>query len=85
MHTFSFPVATADFMPVVSVPLTFPAGSAAGTSQSFTVTIVNDAIVEGNEVFSLTATDGALNVQAVAGRDSVTVAIIDDDAGKKTK
>ena len=72
-------------MPVVSVPLTFPAGSTAGTSQSFTVTIVNDAIVEGNEVFSLTATDGASNVQAVAGRDSVTVAIIDDDAGKKTK
>ena len=31
------------------------------------------------------ATDSTLNVEAVAGRDSVTIAIIDDDAGKRTK
>lgn len=64
------------------MPLTFPAGSTAGTALNFSVAIVNDAIVEGNEVFSLIATDSSPNVQAVEGRDSVTVAIIDDDAGE---
>ena len=66
----------------MSLPLTFPAGSVAGTTQNFSVAIVNDVIVEGNEVFSLTVMDSSLNAQPVEGRDSVVIAIIDDDAGE---
>ena len=65
----------------MSVPLIFPAGSQAGTTLSVTVEIVNDALVEGSEQFSLTVTDTTINAQPVSGRDVATIAIIDNDSG----
>lgn len=66
----------------MSIPLAFPAGSEAGDTQRFTVEIIDDAIVEGSELFSLVITDSSLTAQPVSGQDSASIAIIDNDAGK---
>lgn len=45
--------------------------------------IIDDALVEGNEQFSLTiTTDSSANAQPVSGQDLSTVAIIDNDFGR---
>ena len=79
---FSSIIASLDYESVVLVPLVFPAGSAAGDSQSFSVVIVDDAVVEGSEQFSLTITDSTPTAQPVTGQDVATVAIIDNDFGE---
>ncbi|WP_237487955.1 Calx-beta domain-containing protein [Hufsiella arboris] len=58
--------------------LTFPAGSAIGTSRSFTVSIVNDDVLEGNEDFTVNIKD-AVGI-ATIGNNSVTTVISDNDA-----
>lgn len=59
----------------------FPAGSQGGSTLSFSVGIIDDAMVEGNEQFSLTITDSTANAEPVSGQDLATVAIIDNDFG----
>ena len=78
-----FPAST-DYQLIDSSSLTFPAGSTAGHTLSLTVEIVDDALVEGSEQFSLTVSDSLPLVEPVSGQDLVTVAIIDNDFGKHT-
>ena len=66
------------------IPLVFPAGSRAGDTQSFSVSIVDDAEVEGNEQFSITITDSTTTAQSVSLRNMATIAIIDNDFGRYT-
>jgi hypothetical protein len=68
-----------DYQPLVLIPLVFPAGSRAGDTQSFSVSIVDDAEVEGNEQFSITITDSTTTAQSVSLRNMATIAIIDND------
>ena len=67
-----------DFTPLNSFAVPFFAGDSAGTSRTFTVTINDDALVEGFEDFGLTA-----SVQSpgsfVAGGDTATAGIVDND------
>ena len=66
----------------MSIPLIFPAGSRAGDTQTFSVSIVDDAEVEGGEQFSLTITDSNTTAQSVSSRSMATIAIIDNDFGR---
>lgn len=59
----------------------FPAGSEGGSTLSFPVEIIDDAVVEGNEQFSLAISDSTGNAEPVSGQDLATVAIIDNDFG----
>lgn len=63
------------------VPVVFSAGSVAGDFQTLSVVIVDDAVVEGSEQFSLSIIDNAATAQPVLGRDIATIAIIDNDFG----
>ena len=65
----------------MSYPITFPAGSEAGDALTFNVEIVDDAVVEGSEQFSVSITDNTGTAQPVSGRDITTIAIIDNDFG----
>jgi|GEM_PF-1199688 len=66
----------ADFSPSISA--TFPAGSTAGTIKTATVTIVDDALVEGNETIVLNGLTsvgpGAGSVVPTAGTHTMTIA-----------
>ena len=74
--------ATTDYQSLISIPLVFPAGSRAGNTQSFSVSIVDDADVEGSEQFSLTIIDNTTTAQSVSLRSMETIAIIDNDFGR---
>ena len=76
----SLPVSS-DYEPVNSVPLVLSAGSVAGDFQTLSIVIVDDAVVEGSEQFSLSIIDNVATAQPVLGRDIVTIAIIDNDFG----
>src|SRR5262249_13048988 len=55
-------------------------GSANETSKTFTVSIVNNSTVEGNQTFSLLLTN-AQGGATIVGPTNVPVTIVDDDAG----
>ncbi|SDD06159.1 Calx-beta domain-containing protein [Pedobacter soli] len=58
--------------------LTFPAGSAAGAIQTFTVSIVNDNIVEANETFSVVLSNPTSGLVTIAA-NTATATITDND------
>jgi len=62
--------------------LTFAAGGTPTTvrTRTFTVPILQDALVEGPETVTL-ALSGPAGAQLVAGRDTAVLSIVDDDAG----
>ena len=68
-----------------SATLSFPAGSGPLTSQSFSVQVVNDVLVESMEAIPLQASvvGGVAVGTFTAGRDTADIEIIDDD-GKDT-
>ena len=76
-----FITASSDFQSLTSLELVFPAGSEAGSTQSFSVGIIDDDVVEGSEQFSLTIMDSTANAEPISGQDLATVAIIDNDFG----
>ncbi len=80
LHTvFCFNTAeSADYSPVVSQPVTFPAGSAVGSRQCINIVIVNDGTNEANEQFSLSLAAGQNS--AIGNPGAATVTIIDDDS-----
>ena len=45
---------TEDYIAFQFVPLTFNAGTVSGTDECYTITIVNDNVLENNETFSVT-------------------------------
>jgi hypothetical protein len=63
--------------------LTFPPGGSPGTirTRSFTVPILADTIVEGTESVNLALSGPAVGASVVAGRDTATLLILDDDVG----
>ncbi len=68
----------ADYSPVVSQQVTFPAGSGVGSQQCINIVIVNDNINEANEQFSLSLTAGQNS--EIGNPGAATVTIIDDDS-----
>jgi hypothetical protein len=68
--------------PLVTGVLTFPPGGSPTTVRraSFRVPILADAIIEDTETVNLTLTD-AVGAPLVAGRDTATLSIVDDDRG----
>ena len=73
-------LASIDFVPRVSVPVTFEPGDSEETVE---VTITNDGVFEGDEQF-----EGILELQsgssgAVLGQQTVATATIQDDDGRK--
>ncbi len=67
----------ADYSPVISQQVTFPAGSGVGSQQCININIANDNIDEDNEQFSLSLTAGQNS--AIGNPGAATVTIIDDD------
>ncbi|MCX2576362.1 Calx-beta domain-containing protein, partial [Pedobacter sandarakinus] len=63
--------------------LTFPAGSAAGTALTFTVPVIDDNMVEGNETFSASISNVSNSLITIANANA-TVTIIDNDASVAT-
>ncbi|CAI8052979.1 Extracellular matrix protein 3, partial [Geodia barretti] len=68
-----------DYRALDSIPLVFAAGSTSGDSLRFSVEIVDDSLVEGSEQFLVTVTDSTASAIPVAGQDTLSVAIIDND------
>ena len=68
---------TTDYGSPSVTTITFPAGSATGAFQEFTIPITNDVIVEPSETF--TATISGLTGSAVLGTTSVITTINDND------
>ncbi len=75
---FCFNTENADYSPVVSQPVTFPAGSGVGSQQCINILIVNDDTNEGNEQFSLSLTAGQNS--AIGNPGAAIVTIVDDDS-----
>ncbi|MCZ4222600.1 Calx-beta domain-containing protein [Pedobacter rhodius] len=75
-------VAGSDYT-ATSGTLTFAAGSAAGTSKTFTVPIVNDNIAEPNETFSANLSNITGSVVVISNA-SATTTIADNDAATAT-
>ena len=71
-----------DYRALDSIPLVFAAGSTSGDSLRFSVEIVDDSLVEGSEQFLVTVTDSTASAIPVAGQDTLSVAIIDNDFGE---
>ncbi|KQM69470.1 hypothetical protein ASE74_05645 [Pedobacter sp. Leaf216] len=63
--------------------LNFPAGSAAGTTLTFTVPIINDNIVELNETFNATISNVSGNLVSIATA-TASVTITDNDTAVAT-
>ena len=57
----------------------FPAGSVAGDIQGFSVTIIDDSVVEMDEVFTLTSSDNNPRAQNL---QSTALGLISDDDGR---
>lgn len=70
-------IAPEDFVLTTNAPLIFLAGSMAGDSIDFSVNIVNDGNVEGDEVFLLQSS--YTNIDSVPFQTTVTITIEDDD------
>ena len=58
----------------------FTAGSVAGDIQGFSVTIIDDSVVEVDEVFTLTSSDNNPRAQSTA--QSTALGLISDDDGR---
>jgi hypothetical protein len=69
-------VAGQDYV-ATSGTLTFAAGVA---SQTFTVALLNDALVEGNETFTVSLTAQSGELLRITGQLTQTVSLLDDDA-----
>ena len=67
-----------DFLPR-SRSYTFPTGSVDGATQCFTITLVDDLLLEGDENFSV---DLTVNTAGVIEGNTITTVIIIDDEGK---
>ncbi len=67
----------ADYSPVISQQVTFPAGSGVGSRQCININIANDNINEANEQFSLSLAAGQNS--AIGNPGAATVTINDDD------
>ncbi|HEY1024610.1 MAG TPA: Calx-beta domain-containing protein [Sphingobacteriaceae bacterium] len=67
-----------DYTGIPLATLTFPSGSVSGTTQSFTVPVVNDGFVEAGETFSATLS----NITGLATISTATASttILDNDA-----
>jgi len=70
--------AAADYTDPGTVPVTFPAGSADGATQAFSLTILDDTSVEGDETVNLLMS--AANPAVLGAQVNHTVTIVDDDA-----
>ncbi len=75
---FCFNTENADYSPVVSQQVTFPAGSGVGSQQCINIGIENDNINEANEQFTLSLAAGQNS--AIGNPGAATVTIIDDDS-----
>ena len=79
IHSFPPPTAGVDFS-IAGYPLqvTIPAGQ---TSAQFTVTVIDELIVERDEQFQLTITysDGQPGVEVITGFDKANITIRNDD------
>ena len=73
-----FPLDGMDFTST-SVTLTFFAGSISGSTVSTTVSIENDDVVEGVEMFYALGSTTDPQAQFRPGEDHATVTILDDD------
>jgi hypothetical protein len=70
--------APGDYIANTTGSVTFPANSQSGATQTFTVTVVNDNVVESDETFSVSLT-GITGLTTI-GTASATTTIIDNDA-----
>ena len=73
-----FPLDGMDFTST-SVTLTFIAGSISGSTVSTTVSIEDDNVVEGAEMFYTLGSTTDPHAQFIPGGDTATVTILDDD------
>jgi hypothetical protein len=65
---------------MLSDKLTFPRSSAASSSLTVNVTIINDLLVEGMEYFTICALSMDAAAHFIPGRNSTTIHIMDDDS-----
>ena len=70
-----------DYTYATPTPVTFPVGSVDGDTQSVTVTIVDDAIVEAAETINLQLQSVTGPATILAGSENHTVTINDNEAG----
>jgi gliding motility-associated-like protein len=71
-------VSPADYTYLANQTITFPAGSVVGDHQEFTVTTINDKIIEGDEDY--TASIGDITGLATLGNQTINTIITDNDA-----
>ena len=68
--------APSDYTALSNLPLVFPARSVAGDTQRFSVTIIDDSLVELDEVFTLSSSDNNPRAQNL---QSTSLGIIGND------
>ncbi|WP_185783799.1 beta strand repeat-containing protein, partial [Croceivirga lutea] len=76
-------VSGTDFNATLTGTVTFPAGTTNGDSRTVTVTIIDDARIEGNEDLSITFSNSSLAVVPILDADGLGT-IIDNDVATPT-
>ena len=81
MQTFFLAVAGTDYFSVQFYRI-LPSGSADNALECFDITIINDAVLEGNEAFTVTLSTPDQNVMLRTNTSTITITDNDSKCGR---